>query len=82
MFIIILALAVCLVGLILANNIYNSLYPPLFTAPVIDVKRVLERIKQAGLTPVEARYYRVIEKDRRGNENEINKPDGALPEAE
>jgi hypothetical protein len=74
-FIVLLVLGVCLVGGILANNIYDSIYPPLFTGPVIDVKQVLKRIEQSGLTPTEARYYRVIEKDRQGNVKEIGKTD-------
>jgi hypothetical protein len=77
-FITVLVLAVCLVGLILVNNIYDSLYPPLFSGPVIDVAQVLERIDDAGLTPTEAKYYRVIEKDRQGNVKEVSRPDATL----
>ncbi len=63
---ILVLLSLSLVLVVVSNNIYNILYPPLI-APVIDVKAVQERIQQAGLEPREADFYRVIEKDRRGN---------------
>ncbi len=73
-FVAVLVLAVCLVGFIIGNNLYDSLYPPLFTGPEIDVEQVLKQIDAAGLKPTEARHYRVIEKDRQGNVNEISRP--------
>ena len=76
LFIVVLALALCLVGFVISGNIYNSLYPPLFTGPKINVEEVLKRIDEAKLTPTEARYYRVIEKDRQGNVVEINESGG------
>ncbi len=72
-FVAVLLLAVCLVGFIISGNIYDSLYPPLFSGPVIDVEQVLKRIDKSGLKPVEARYYRVIERDRQGNIREISR---------
>ena len=59
-------------GFVIGGNIYDSLYPPLFSGPVIDVEQVLKRIDKSGLEPTEARYYRVIEKDRQGNVEEIS----------
>lgn len=72
LFIVVLVLASCLVGLIVTGNIYDSLYPPLFTGPEINVEEVLRKIDDAGLTPTEARYYRVIERNRQGNVEEVN----------
>ena len=81
LFIAVLTLALCLVGAIISDNIYDSLYPPLFTGPKINVEEVLKRIDDAKLTPTEARYYRVIEKDRQGNVEEINESGGISEDA-
>ncbi len=67
LFKIILSISVFIIGIILIENIYNSIYPPLFIAPKIDVEKVSQRIKKAGLTPIEAKHYRVLEIDRQGN---------------
>ncbi|MDI6791896.1 MAG: FMN-binding protein [bacterium] len=52
--------------LILGENIYQSQRPPAPKYPVVNVEAVKERIKDAGLSPREAMYYKVI----RGNQSD------------
>jgi len=58
---------------ILGTNIYDSFYPPLFRPPKIDIVQVKRRIKETGLIPREARYYRIIDKDSRGDIREVER---------
>jgi len=73
LFTLLLLVAVCLIAIILATNVYDSLYPPLFAGPTFNVEEVVKRIQKAGLTPREAMYYRIIQKDRRGRVKEIER---------
>lgn len=56
-----LAVTIALVTAVFISNSKNALHPELRGVPRIDVERVVERIEDAGLEPVEAKYYSVIE---------------------
>lgn len=60
-----MAVAIGVLLIILGQNVYNSLYPPLFFPQKIDVTEVKKRIKAAGLVPMEASHYEAIELDTR-----------------
>jgi hypothetical protein len=60
-FLAMLAVTVALVAAVFISNSRNVLHPELKGVPRIDVERVVERIEEAGLEPVEAKYYSVIE---------------------
>lgn len=60
-----LAVSLVLLLLILGQNVYDSIYPPVFFPPKIDVAKVKKRIKDAGLIPREALFYEIIEKNTR-----------------
>ncbi len=60
-FLVMIAVTTILVAAVLLTNARNALHPELQGAPRIDVKKVIERIEEAGLEPMDARYYRVIE---------------------
>jgi hypothetical protein len=60
-FLVMLAVTVALVAAVFIGNSRDALHPELKGAPRIDVERVVERIEDAGLEPVEAKYYIVIE---------------------
>ena len=55
--------------LILGQNVYDSLYTPVFFPKKINVAEVKKRIQDAGLIPKEALYYEVMELDTRKRKN-------------
>jgi hypothetical protein len=60
-FVVMMVVTVAIIGAVFASNSRIALHPELQTAPRINVKRVVERIEKAGLTPREAKYYKVLE---------------------
>jgi cell division protein FtsL len=60
-FIAMIAVTTILVAAILFSNARRALHPELESALRIDVKKVVERIDKAGLKPMDARYYRIVE---------------------
>ncbi|TET44582.1 hypothetical protein E3J62_09900 [candidate division TA06 bacterium] len=60
-FVAMIVVTVAIIGAVFASNSRNALHPELQTVPRINVKRVVERIEKAGLTPREAKYYKVLE---------------------
>lgn len=60
-FVAMIVVTIAIIGAVFASNSRNALHPELHTAPRINVKKVVEKIEKAGLTPREAKYYRVLE---------------------
>lgn len=65
LFLVFLLASLAVLFLIVGQNVYDSLYPPIFTPPKINVAEVKKRIAATGLIPREALFYEVIEKDTR-----------------
>ncbi len=61
-FIGVILLALGLIGGITLENLRALSRPSQVSLPNIDVKKVLERVKETGLEPKEAKFYTVIEK--------------------
>ncbi|KPJ48588.1 hypothetical protein AMJ40_07240 [candidate division TA06 bacterium DG_26] len=60
-FVSMIVVTIVIIGAVFFSNSRIALHPELQTVSRIDVKRVKERIEKAGLTPREAKYYRVLE---------------------
>ena len=60
-FVAMMVVTIAIIGAVFAGNSRNALHPELQTVPRINVKRVVERIEKASLTPREAKYYKVLE---------------------
>jgi len=59
--------------LVLGENVYRHLYPPLEVGPKIDVAEVRRKIAAAGIVPRAARHFRIIEIDRQGKISEVER---------